>query len=53
MTVDEFVWAVTGSGTSNFMDEDEIEDYCPVHGDAGMGGWLKRRISDIGRILGQ
>ena len=28
-------------------------DYCPIHGDSGVGGWLRRRIGEIGDLLGQ
>lgn len=36
-----------------FLPGTEPLDYCPIHSDSGMGGWLRRRMSDIGRILGQ
>jgi penicillin-binding protein 1A len=35
-----------------FLPGTEPLDYCPIHGDAGMGGWLRRRMDDIGRIMG-
>jgi hypothetical protein len=36
-----------------FLPGTEPLDYCPIHGDSGMGGWLRRRIGEIGEILGQ
>lgn len=36
-----------------FLPGTEPHDFCPIHGDPGVGGWLRRRIDDIGRILGQ
>ncbi|HEX7058519.1 MAG TPA: penicillin-binding transpeptidase domain-containing protein, partial [Solirubrobacterales bacterium] len=35
-----------------FIPGTEPVDYCPIHSDSGLGGWLRRRIDDIGRILG-
>lgn len=36
-----------------FIPGTEPLDHCPIHGDSGMGGWLRRRLDDVGRILGQ
>lgn len=39
--------------TEWFIPGTEPHDYCPIHSDSGMGGWLRRRLNDVGRILGQ
>jgi penicillin-binding protein 1A len=35
-----------------FLPGTEPVDYCPTHGGAGVGGWLRRRMIDIGRVFG-
>ena len=35
-----------------FLPGTEPVDYCPIHGDSGVSNWFRRRINDIGRVLG-
>ena len=38
--------------TEWFLPGTEPLHYCPIHSDSGVGGWLRRRMNDVGRILG-
>ena len=38
--------------TEWFIVGTEPMEYCPLHPEPGMGGWLRRRIRDLGEIFG-